>query len=174
MELGFKSVPSLYSVLAFKCYVIILSFSLFISLDSPWDSHRHLSHLEEAHLAELWGISPRHCNHFLAFKHVPLQQKSECHPSPFICAIAYQDLFFLPLFFQNTINYIQTAVIEETFLPSFINKADRWARKPPGSSICSNSRIPAQVEDEINRHRAVLQLNICASLAHAHIISNSI
>ena len=64
--------------------------------------------------------------------------------------------------------------MEETFLPSFINKADRWARKPRGSSICSNSRIPAQVEDEINRHRAVLQFNICASLAHAHIISNSI
>lgn len=160
--------PSVYSVLALKCYAIILSFSLLFSLDSPWDSHRHPSHLEEAHLAELWGISPRHCNHFLAFKHVPLKQKSECHPSPFICAIARQDLFFLPLFFQNTVNYIQTAVMEETFLPSFINKADRWARKPRGSSICSNSRIPAQVEGEINRHSSFATQHLCKSGTCTH------
>ena len=156
------------------CDYFIIFFIIIVGLDSPWDSKRHLSHLEGAHLAQLWRVSPHHCNDFLTFKHVPLKPKSECHPSPLICASAYQYLFFFPLFFQNTINYIQTAVMEETFLSSFINNADRWARKPPASSICSNSRIPARAEDEINRHRAVLQLNICASLAHAHIISNSI
>lgn len=47
------------------------------------------------------------------------------------------------------------AAMEETFLPFLINKADRWALKPQGSSICCNSRIPTRAEDEINRRRAV-------------------
>lgn len=105
--------------------------------------------------AQLWRISRHCCNHFLAFKRVPLTLTSERHPCSFICAIANEYLLFFSLFFQNTINYIQTAAMEETFLSSLINKADRWARKPRGSSICSNSRIPARAEDEINRHRAV-------------------
>lgn len=63
--------------------------------------------------------------------------------------------FLLSTFLQNTINYIQIAIMEETLLSFLIHKADRWALKPRGSSICCSSRIPSRAEDEINRRGAV-------------------
>lgn len=56
---------------------------------------------------------------FIALKCIPLHLQTGCHPSQFICVIAYQYLFSVPLFFLNKINYIQMEAMGKTF-PSFL------------------------------------------------------
>lgn len=133
---------------------LIICFIIIINLDPPRDFNRCLGNLEGAHLAQLWRF------HLTIAIIIGLKACSfETEPCvPFVTIHLSYHLsvhFLLLLLFENAINYIQMAVMKETFLSFLINKADQWALKPWGSSICCNSRIPAQVEDEINRRRAV-------------------
>lgn len=132
---------------------LIIFFIIIINLDSPQDFNRCLGNLEGAHLAQLWRF---HLTIAIIYWFESMflwnwTLCAFCHHSFVLSPIST----FSSLLFQNAINYIQMAVMEETFLSFLINKADQWALKPWGSSICCNSRIPAQVEDEINRRRAV-------------------